>query len=188
MGLGNPPLNIKIMLELSPPKSRILVQRLAVPQAGVPLRSGDPRAAPQTQKAHVLRPISVLRFWISEGLTQAESENWGAEFSCPWGTSHNSESANLSRDNLSREIGRTSDSGRTCEASRDDPKDEPVAGPSGRPIWICLPPRASCPLYIYIYIYIYTLCLFTDTLLGRCRPPRFTRSAGEAGGAGLLLY
>ena len=55
-----------------------------------------------------VRPISVIRFWISEGLTQAESLNlkgWNshAHRELPG----NPESTNLSRDNLSREIGRT---------------------------------------------------------------------------------
>ena len=30
-----------------------------------------------------VQPISILRFWISEGLTQAESYLKGVEFSCP---------------------------------------------------------------------------------------------------------
>ena len=33
------------------------------------------------------RPVSVLGFWISECLTQAESSLQGVEFSCPWGIS-----------------------------------------------------------------------------------------------------
>ena len=54
-----------------------------------------------------LRPISVLRFWTSGGLTQAESEFQGVEFSCPQGIPRKFfESTSLSRDNLRREIGR----------------------------------------------------------------------------------
>ena len=34
-----------------------------------------------------LRPIAVLRLWVSEGLTQAESQYRGVEFSCPRGIS-----------------------------------------------------------------------------------------------------
>ena len=30
------------------------------------------------------RPVSELRFWISEGLTQEESEAQGVEFPGPW--------------------------------------------------------------------------------------------------------
>ena len=30
----------------------------------------------------VTRPICALRFWISEGFTQAESESYGVDFSC----------------------------------------------------------------------------------------------------------
>ena len=52
MGLGIPPLKLKILLESNPLISRILVRSLAVP-------------------ASLLRPISALRFWISEGLTEA---------------------------------------------------------------------------------------------------------------------
>ena len=53
----------------------------------------------------ILRPIFVLRFWTSEGLTQAESKfkRWNSrvhrEFSGDF------ESTDLNRDNLSREIG-----------------------------------------------------------------------------------
>ena len=49
---------MKIMLESNPLQSRILVRRLAVLGAA-PLAS--------------VRPLSVLRFWTSEGSTQAES-------------------------------------------------------------------------------------------------------------------
>ena len=36
---------------------------------------------------HAVGPISVLRFWISEGLTRAASRSQGLGFSCPWGIS-----------------------------------------------------------------------------------------------------
>ena len=54
-----------------------------------------------------LRPISVLRFWISEGLTQAlfYSKGWNSQVHR--GFPAKFESSNLSRDNLSREIGPT---------------------------------------------------------------------------------
>ena len=39
----------------------------------------------------VRTPRTTLRFWISEGLTQAESQFQGVEFSCPWGTSQDAE-------------------------------------------------------------------------------------------------
>ena len=59
MDMRLPPLEIKILLESDPPKSITVVQRLtAVGAAG---------------RRPVVRPISVLRFRISEGLTQAES-------------------------------------------------------------------------------------------------------------------
>ena len=43
------------------------------------------RVPPQDFRARLgsVRPISVLRFWTSEGLTQAESESQGVEFSGP---------------------------------------------------------------------------------------------------------
>ena len=52
------------------------------------------------------RPISVLRFWNSEGLTQAESyfKGWNSHVQRKF--PGNVESTNLSRDNLRREIGR----------------------------------------------------------------------------------
>ena len=53
-----------------------------------------------------LRPISALRFWISEGLTQAESlilRGWNSHVHR--GFSRSFESTNLGRNNLSREVG-----------------------------------------------------------------------------------
>ena len=44
--------------------------------------------------------LSVLRFWTSEGLTQAQYHLLG------WNSHVHRESTNLSRDNLSREMGR----------------------------------------------------------------------------------
>ena len=37
----------------------------------------------QAQGSAMPRPISLLILWISEGLTQAEPESRGVEFSCP---------------------------------------------------------------------------------------------------------
>ena len=52
-----------------------------------------------------LPPISALSFWIPEGLTQAESnlKGWNSHVHSEFPI--NVESSNLSRDNLSREIG-----------------------------------------------------------------------------------
>ena len=56
----------------------------------------------------VVEVVSVLRLWISEGLTRAESQIRWVEFLDPQGTPRKFESSNLGRDNLSREIGRIS--------------------------------------------------------------------------------
>ena len=53
-----------------------------------------------------LRPISELRFWISEGSTQAKSSFKGWNSQIHRELPGNSESSNLGRDNLCREIGR----------------------------------------------------------------------------------
>ena len=61
----------------------------------------------------IIRPVSVLRFWTSEGLTRAEHKielRWNSHVQREFPRSF--ESTNLSRDNLSREIGRTRTSGR----------------------------------------------------------------------------
>ena len=63
MGLGIAPLNFKIVLESTPLKSRILVRRLAVPRAC----GGCPRTPSLAAETACSTPISVLRFWISEG-------------------------------------------------------------------------------------------------------------------------
>ena len=55
-----------------------------------------------------MRPISVLHFWISEGLTQAEYEFQGVEFSHVYRESPGRfESRSLSREHVSRKMGRT---------------------------------------------------------------------------------
>ena len=59
MGLGIPPLEIKIMLESNPPKSTMLVGRL-----GILLWS--------TESKRPVRSVRELRIWIPEGLTQAD--------------------------------------------------------------------------------------------------------------------
>ena len=33
---------------------------------------------------HTIRPVHLLRVWVSEGLTQADSNSKGWEFSCPY--------------------------------------------------------------------------------------------------------
>ena len=54
-----------------------------------------------------LRPISVLRFWTSEGLTQHNLKIKGWNSHVHRGFPRKFESTHLSRDNLSREIGRS---------------------------------------------------------------------------------
>ena len=76
-------------------------------RAGVHLDGGG-AAVPGGSLTNDLRPISVLRFLISEGLTHAASQVQGVEFSGPRGVSQFVEPGNLSRDNLSRETGRIS--------------------------------------------------------------------------------
>ena len=58
-------------------------------------RQGSPTQRP-------LRPISVLKFWMSEGLTQAESSFKGWNSHVHREFPRKFESRNLSRDNLSR--------------------------------------------------------------------------------------
>ena len=75
--------------------------------AGAPARSSLGRVPAHPLAAHGLRPISVLRFWISEGdsSTILNLEGWNAHLHREFQAKL--ESTNLSRDNLSREIGRT---------------------------------------------------------------------------------
>ena len=82
-------------------KKHINIERL---DADGPARRGQQRVG----FAHVregLRPISVLRLWISGGLTQAESQfkEWNSQAHEEFAGKF--ESSSLSRDDLSREIG-----------------------------------------------------------------------------------
>ena len=86
-----------------------------------------------------VRPISVLRFWISEGSTQAESwfEGWTSHVRR--GFPGKFESTNLSRDDLSSIVGRLG-----------------VVVPSGQTVFVTWYVTKQCQrLCIYIYIYIY---------------------------------
>ena len=64
-------------------------------------------------------PVSVLRFWISEGLTQAESEFTGWNSHVHREFPGCVESTDLSGDNLSREIERTCCGGVAAAAAAD---------------------------------------------------------------------
>ena len=67
------------------------------------LPCGPRRASPRTWRT----AATLLRIWISEGLTQAESELQGWSSQALRELPGMSESSHLSRDKLSREIGRT---------------------------------------------------------------------------------
>ena len=64
-----------------------------------------PESSAESCAMRALRPISALRLWISEGLTRAQSycKGWNSQAHREFPGKF--ESRNLSRDNLSREIG-----------------------------------------------------------------------------------
>ena len=61
MGLGIPPLKIKLLLESNPPKSRILVRRLAVRYRGAPHRGRGGSHASRRQAARPELPAAAGR-------------------------------------------------------------------------------------------------------------------------------
>ena len=54
---------------------------VAPPAGGVPVAPPKGRSQGYTSKG--IRPISLLTLWISEGLTRAQYQFKGVEFSCP---------------------------------------------------------------------------------------------------------
>ena len=61
---------------------------------------------PRVRPVRAVRPISLLRFWVSWVWLNQNLNSTGWNSHIQWEWSGNLESTNLSRDNLSREIGR----------------------------------------------------------------------------------
>ena len=115
-----------------------------------------------------IRPISVLRFWISEDLTQAESQFQGVEFSCPWGIPRKFwVNECLSRDDLSRETGRNAG---VCEKKTlllHEPLPYTTAAKTPlQPLVWCFNNDNKKKKKKNIYIYIYGLMFFKLSCLG----------------------
>ena len=88
----------------------------------MPTQSSPSSSSSPSLTACRLRPISVLRFWISDGWPKQNLNHTGWNSQVHRGFPGNVESANLSRDNLSREIGRNPIGNRHPNMQRGTPR------------------------------------------------------------------